>query len=45
MEVTIPMKTQDMKHHMKNIAGLAGYCFGDSSILYESLQSIADHIE
>ena len=45
MDVTIPMKTQDTKHHMKNIAGLAGRCFGDSSIIYESLQSIADHIE
>ena len=45
MDVTIPMKTQDLKHHVKNIAGLAGRCFGDSSILYQSLQSIADHIE
>ena len=39
------MKAQDLKHHMKNIAGLAGRCFGDNSILYISLQLVADHIE
>ena len=45
MDISIPMKSQDLKHHMKNIAGLAGRCFGANSLLHESLRSVAEHIE
>lgn len=45
MDISIPMKSQDLKYHMKNIAGLAGRCFGADSLLYESLQAVVNHIE
>ena len=45
MEISIPLKTQDLKHHMRNIAGLAGRCFGDNSLIYQKLQEVEKHIE
>ena len=45
MDIAIPMQTQELKHQVKNIAGLAGRCFGDSSILYASIKTVADHID
>lgn len=45
MDVSIPMKTQELKHQMKNIAGLSARCLGSDSLIYQSLKDVADHIE
>ena len=45
MDVSILMKTQELKHQMKNIAGLSDRCLGSSSLLYASLEDVAEHIE
>ena len=45
MEVKIPTKAQDIKHHIKNFAGIAGRCFGEDSLLFQSLQKIVKHME
>ena len=45
MIIQIPMKTQDLRHHMKNIAGLSGRCFGVDSLLHQGLKDVATHIE
>ena len=45
MDVSIPMKTQELKHQVKNIAGLTARCLGSDSLLYASLKDVADHIE
>ena len=44
-EITLPMKTQELRHHLKNIAGLAGRCFGQHCVLFKNLQDVAAHIE
>ena len=45
MYITIPMKTQELKHHIKNFAVCAGRCLGQQSIAYIILLDIANHIE
>ena len=35
MEISIPLRTQDLKHHIRNITGLTGRCFGDNSLFEE----------
>ena len=39
------MKTQELKHHSKNYAGVAGRTFGKDSITHISLKIIVAHIE
>ena len=45
MYIQIPMKTQDLRHHMKNIAGLGGCWFGQDSLIYQDMKDVAEHIE
>ena len=45
MDITIPMKTQDLKHHIKNFAACAGRYLGQRSMTYLSLLNVANHIE
>ena len=45
MDVSIPVTTQDLKHHIKNYTGCAGRCFGQESVLYMNLHKVLDHIE
>ena len=45
MDITIPMKTQELKHHIKNFSARAGTCIGQKSIVYESLLEVAEHIK
>ena len=45
MDVTIPLKTQDLKHHIKNYAGCASLIFGQDSTIHRSLEHIQEHIE
>jgi hypothetical protein len=45
MEVSIPMKSQELRHYLKNTAEVAGRCIGSDSILYASLMTIYNHIE
>ena len=45
MDITIPMKTQELKHHIKNFAACAGRCLGQQSMAYVSLLDVAKHIE
>ena len=45
INITVPMKTQDLKHHLKNIAILAGLWFGENYVLFKNLQDIANHVE
>ena len=45
MEVTIPLTSQDLRHYVKNLAGLAGRCLGQSVAIHVSLKLLAEHIE
>ena len=45
MEISIAMKTPELKHAMKNIAGVTGRILGQHSIAHVSLKRVADHIE
>jgi hypothetical protein len=45
MDITTPVKTQDLREHIKNFAGLAGRIFGQSSMLHINLREVADHID
>ena len=45
MDITIPMKTSELRYHVKNYRGCAGRLLGQKSLAYESLSSIFDHIE
>ena len=45
MSISIAMKTPELKHHMKNIAGVAGRILGQHSIAHKSLKGVAAHIE
>ena len=45
MNITVPMKTQDLKHHLKNIAILAELWFGENCVLFKNLQDVANHVE
>ena len=45
MTISIPMRSQELRHHVNNIAGLSGRCFGQESILYKSLEEVKEHIE
>jgi hypothetical protein len=45
MKITIPMNTNDLKHHIKNIAGIAGRCMGQQSMLHVKLQKLWVHIQ
>jgi len=44
MDITIPMKTQELRHHVKNYAGVAGRTFGKDSVAHTSLKKIVSHI-
>ena len=41
----MPMKAQDLRQQVRNIAGLAGRCFGSESMLYNSLKELEEHID
>ena len=45
MEVTLPVRAQDLKHHIKNLAGLVGHCLGQTSLLHIGLTDLVDHVE
>ena len=45
MEIVVPVKTQDLRQHVKNIAGLAAICFGKESMLFHCLKEVENHIE
>ena len=45
MEVSIPMKSQELRHYLKNIAEVAGRCMGSDSVFYAKLMSLYNHIE
>ena len=45
MDVTILVRSQDLKHHIKNLAGLAGRCLGQEAILHKNLKELNFHIE
>ena len=45
MEISIPTKTNDLRHQVKNYTGCAGRCFGADSLIYRNLSSILNHIE
>ena len=45
MNVSIPMKTDSLKHHIKNYAGSAGRLFGQHSMLYTRLKELWVHID
>ena len=45
MEVTLPVRAQDLKHHTKNLAGLADRYLGQTSLLHVGLTDLADHVE
>lgn len=42
IEVSIPMKFQELHQYLKNVAGVAGRCMVSDSILYNSLMSLYD---
>ena len=44
-EITIPMKSQELRHHVRNITGLAGRCFGEDSVLFKNLWKVTTHID
>ena len=44
MQISVPMNVQDLKQHVKNIAGFATRCFGENSVLNQSLQELHEHI-
>ena len=41
----MPVKTHDLRQHVKNIAGLAAICFGKESMLFHCLKEVENHIE
>ena len=45
MDISIPMKASDLKHHAKNFAGMAGRMFGQTSVQHHKLKQIQIHIE
>ena len=45
MDVKIPTRTQELRHQVKNFAGISGRCFGQDSILFHNLIDVAKHIE
>ena len=45
MEISIPMKNKDIKHHVKSLTGLSGRCFSQSSVIHNRLKKAAAHIE
>ena len=44
MDLSIPMNSRDLGHHVRNWARLAELCFGDGYLLHQSLVDVADHI-
>ena len=44
MDIAIPMKSQELKHHMI-FSGIAGRMLGKDSMSHNSLQRITEHIE
>ena len=45
MNISISMKVPELKHAMKNFAGLSGRIFGQTSVQYHKLKKIQTHIE
>jgi hypothetical protein len=45
MEVTIPMCSQELRHHVRNITAVAGRCMGEHSLIYESLSKLEKHVQ
>ena len=45
MDITITVKTQDLREHIKNYAGLAGRIFGQSPMLHINLREVFDDID
>ena len=41
MEVTIPMKTSELRHHVKKIRGCAGRLLGQKSLAYKRVVSFS----
>ena len=44
MDVSVPMNTRDLEHHVKNWSGLAGLCFGEGCLLHQALVEVSEHI-
>ena len=45
MKITIPMNTNDLKYHIKNISGTAGRYFGQHSLLHKELHDLWMHVQ
>ena len=45
MNITIPLKTQDLKHRMRNFVGIFGRYFVSDSMMYINLQEVAEYID
>ena len=45
MEVSIPMKRQELRHRLKNIAGLAGHASGATYVVHRNLLDVVNHVE
>ena len=45
MDISIPMKTIELEHHMKNFKGCVGRIFGADALIFKSLESLQNHIE
>ena len=45
MDISIPMKTSDLKHHIKIFKGCVGRIFGQSSMIFECCEKLQHHIE
>ena len=45
MDISIPMKTADLKHHVKNFKGCVGRIFGQSSMIFDCFEKLQHHIE
>lgn len=45
MDIVIPIKPQELKHHMKNVSGIAGRIFGKDYIAHIILKQVTSHID
>ena len=45
MDISILMKPQELKHHMKNFSGIAVRMLGKDYMVHNSIQRITEHIE
>lgn len=43
--LTIPLNTQDLCHHVRNVTVVVGHCLGQDYLLYSKLLTVQEHIE